>query len=195
MISKVLHRIKKWFFWLNHARHFKTYSFSSTILDSLKIDGHRYISIGRNVYVHKSVWLSAFKVSSIPPDLFIADGVCLGNFNHITCVGKVVIKKKVLTADRVYISDNLHNYNDPSRPIIEQGSSFKNEVVIGEGAWIGENVCIIGASVGKNSVIGANSVVTKNIPDYCVAVGSPAKVIKKYNFEKEQWVSIDTISG
>jgi acetyltransferase-like isoleucine patch superfamily enzyme len=56
-----------------------------------------------------------------------------------------------------------------------------------QGAWLGENVCVIGASIGKNSVIGANSVVTKNIPDYCVAVGSPAKVIKKYNVEKQIW--------
>ena len=58
-----------------------------------------------------------------------------------------------------------------------------DNVEIGDGTWIGENVCIIGASIGKQCVIGANSVVLKDIPDYCVAVGLPAKVIKKYNFE------------
>jgi acetyltransferase-like isoleucine patch superfamily enzyme len=63
-----------------------------------------------------------------------------------------------------------------------------HEVEIGEGAWIGENVCIIGASVGKGCVIGANSVVTKNIPDYCVAVGAPAKIIKRYSFELNEWL-------
>ena len=62
-----------------------------------------------------------------------------------------------------------------------------SEVTIGEDSWIGENVCICGASIGKHCVIGANSVVTKDIPDYCVAAGIPAKVIKKYNFEKNSW--------
>lgn len=62
--------------------------------------------------------------------------------------------------------------------------------MIGNVAWIGENVCIIGASVGKNSVIGANSVVTRDIPDFCVAVGSPARVIKKFDFSDECWKSI-----
>lgn len=62
-------------------------------------------------------------------------------------------------------------------------------MVIGEGSWIGENVCVIGASVGRHCVIGANAVVTKDIPDYSVAVGAPARVIKKYNFNRGAWVS------
>ena len=62
--------------------------------------------------------------------------------------------------------------------------------MIGNGALIGEKVDIIGASVGNNSVIGANSVVTRDIPDFCVAVGSPSRVIKKYDFRDECWKSI-----
>ena len=61
------------------------------------------------------------------------------------------------------------------------------KVRIGSGSWIGENACILGVIIGKQCVIGANSVVTKDIPDYSVAVGIPAKVIKKYNFETQQW--------
>ena len=60
-------------------------------------------------------------------------------------------------------------------------------VIIGEGSWLGENVCVCGASVGKHCVIGANSVVTRDIPDYCIAVGSPARVVKRYNFDKNTW--------
>ena len=56
---------------------------------------------------------------------------------------------------------------------------------------MGENVCIIGASVGKHCVIGANSVVTKDIPDYSIAVGTPAKIIKRYDFNKERWCKTD----
>ena len=66
----------------------------------------------------------------------------------------------------------------------------KKPVIIGEGSWIGENVCIIGASVGKHCVIGANAVVTKDIPDYCVAVGTPAKIIKKYDTKIKKWIKV-----
>lgn len=90
----------------------------------------------------------------------------------------------------MYISDNLHGFNDINTPIKDQPLCQLKEVTIGSGSWIGENVCIIGASVGKNSVVGANSVVTHDIPDYCVAVGAPAKIIKRFDSEKQKWVII-----
>ncbi len=62
---------------------------------------------------------------------------------------------------------------------------------IGDGTWIGTNAVIVGnVRIGKNCVIGANSVVTKDIPDYCVAVGIPCKVIKRYSLETQNWVKV-----
>lgn len=95
-----------------------------------------------------------------------------------------------MIAERVYISDNLHGYENIDIPIIKQAIIQKRPIRIGEGSWLGENVCVIGASVGKHCVIGANSVVTHDIPDYCVAVGAPARVIKRYSFEKGEWESV-----
>ena len=64
-------------------------------------------------------------------------------------------------------------------------------IEIGDDSWIGINSVIVGnVRIGKHCVIGANSVVNKNIPDYSIAVGSPAKVIKRYNFEKKEWEHI-----
>ena len=64
-----------------------------------------------------------------------------------------------------------------------------DSVRIGEGCWIGERVCILpGITIGKKCVVGAGSIVTKNIPDYCMVAGSPAKVIKVYDFEKHAWI-------
>jgi acetyltransferase-like isoleucine patch superfamily enzyme len=103
-------------------------------------------------------------------------------------VREVVIGDEVLTANNVYISDNIHEYEDITKPVMHQAVRFKRTVVIGAGAWIGENVSIIGASVGKNSVIGANSVVTRDIPDYCVAVGAPAVVIRQFDLQLQTWV-------
>ena len=64
---------------------------------------------------------------------------------------------------------------------------FGRSVEVGDGSWLGENVCILSASVGRNSVIGANSVVTRDIPDFCVAVGAPALIIRHYNHKSRTW--------
>jgi acetyltransferase-like isoleucine patch superfamily enzyme len=121
--------------------------------------------------------------------LLVGSGCVFGYNNHITAVRDVVIEDHVLTANNVYISDNLHSYEDVGVPIMHQPVRFKNAVVIGKGSWIGENVCIIGASVGKNCVVGANSVVTHDIPDFSVAVGSPAVVIRHYDRVASRWES------
>jgi len=157
----------------------------------LKLDGRKNIHIGSHVYVGYKTWLAAIPHTGLEAKLEISDFCTIGNFNHIYATGNITIEPSVLTADRVYISDNVHGYEDPVAPIkcqlIKQKSSGEG-VTIGEGSWIGENVCIIGASIGKHCVIGANSTVTHDIPDYCVAVGSPAKVIKRYDFEQKRWI-------
>ena len=130
-------------------------------------------------------------MDGVPAELAIGQSCIFGYNNHITCVRKVIIGDFVLTANNVYISDNIHEYEDIFIPIMQQPIKFKNEVSIGSGSWIGENVCIIGANIGRNSVIGANSVVTRDIPDFCVAVGSPAVVIRKFNLEKNEWSKVN----
>lgn len=94
--------------------------------------------------------------------------------------------KNVLIADKVYISDNLHEFSDVNVPIIGQGVWQIREVEIGAGSWIGECVSVVGAKIGKNCVIEANSVVTRDSPDYSIAVGAPPRVIKRFNFSHIQ---------
>ena len=124
-------------------------------------------------------------------NLIIGEGTNIGHFNHIYATKSIIIGKKVLTADKVYISDNLHSYENINIPIIDQPIKQISTVEIGDGSWLGENVCVIGAKIGKNCVVGANSVVTKDVPDYCVAVGSPAKVIKRFCLNSNEWLKTD----
>lgn len=154
----------------------------------LRLEGEENIHIGEQVIIQKLSWLAARPLTGkVRARLIIGDGSIIGHFNHIYATSEIMIGNNVLTADKVYIADNKHAYDDVDVPISKQKIVQLDTVKIGDGAWIGENVCILGASVGRNCVIGANSVVTKSIPDYCVAVGAPAKVIKKYNFERKIW--------
>ncbi len=95
----------------------------------------------------------------------------------------------------MFITNPNHGYENVNLPICQL--PYKNypngsTVKIGSGSWIGAHVCIIGnVKIGKHCVIGAGAVVNKDIPDYSVAVGVPAKIIKKYDFEKKQWVKLD----
>ena len=156
------------------------------------LSGSKKIFIGSKVYINDRGWLACEPLTgNADPKLTIGDGTYIGRFCHIYATSKIEIGKKVLMADKVYISDNLHSYENVDMPVIDQPIKQTNPVIIGDGAWLGENVCVIGASVGKNSVIGANSIVNKNIPDYCVAIGSPAVIIKRYNAATKQWQKTD----
>ncbi len=174
-------------FVLLSMHRFKKLDFSAMIYSPLRIEGSEYISIHRNVRIKKFAWLFAAKIDDFEPELIINEGCGIGDFSHISAVRKVIFGKNVLTGNGVLISDNMHSYEDINVPIIDQKIKFKGEVIIGDGAWIGENACVIGAKVGKNSVIGANSVVTKDVPDYSVAAGIPARVIRRYNCHTGLW--------
>lgn len=154
----------------------------------LRVQGGENIYIGNLVSIHESCWLAALPLTGEQhAELRISDKCVIGDYNHIWATKRIVIEESVLTANHVYISDNLHAYDNVDLPIVEQPIVQLKEVKIGSGSWLGENVCIIGASIGRNCVIGANSVVTHDIPDYSVAVGVPARIIKRYNFNTQQW--------
>lgn len=165
----------------------------SYLPQSTKLDYPNNIFIGNNVNIGRMSWMAACPLTgNINCKLSIGDGTYIGNFAHIYCTSKIEIGRKVLIADRVYISDNLHSYSDINIPIIDQPIMQINEVVIDDGSWVGENVCIIGARVGKQCIIGANSVLTKDLPDYCMAVGAPAKIIKRFSIEIQKWKKTDS---
>jgi len=187
IVNTVFYRLVQ-YPWYKYS--FASFGSQSKILKPTAIDNPRRIFIGSKVLIAHYGWLAANPLTGNPDcKLIIGDGTYIGRFSHIYATSKIEIGKKVLIADKVYISDNLHGHKNIHLPVIDQPIVQVAEVSIGDGAWLGENVCIVGASVGKNCVIGANAVVTKNIPDHCIAVGIPAKIIKRYNFETNTWQS------
>lgn len=175
---------------LIYPHKFSDFGKHSLIVQPLLLETEQHISIGEYVFIFSQVRLST-KGGNVDAHITIGDGCCLGGHNQIVGYNSVVLEDHIITAENVFIADNLHSYDDPVTPIMYQPLRPLHPVRIGAGSWIGRNVCILGASIGKHCVIGSNAVVTHDIPDYSVAVGAPAKVIKQYDFTSKQWKSVN----
>jgi len=122
-------------------------------------------------------------------DVFIGDRTIIGLGN--TVIGPVKIGNDVMFAQNIVVSAMNHGYEDISIPPSKQKDIIKL-ITIDDEVWIGANCVItIGVTIGKHSIVGAGSVVTKDIPPYCIAVGNPARVIKRYNSETSTWEKVD----
>lgn len=120
-------------------------------------------------------------------DIMIGSHTRIGLGN--TIIGPVTIRDKVNIAQNVVISGLNHNFENISKVIAEQGVNTK-QITIEDNVWIGANCIILaGIRIGKHVVIGAGSVVTKDISPYSVAMGNPARVVKKYDFDIGEWLS------
>lgn len=143
-----------------------------------------FISIGAGTMIGANVALAAGMVPGqeclTSPVVRIGDRCLIGRGSGIVGHFGIEIGNDVWTGHHVYITDQNHGYEDVTRPISVQ-SQPERPVTIGDGSWIGHGAVVLpGARIGRNVVIGANSVVTGEIPDHCVAVGAPARVIKRY---------------
>ncbi len=150
----------------------------------LYIRGAGYIHVGNDVYIGSRVQLTAWdnvNGDTFSPSIFIGDNSSIGDESHISAINKIIIGSGVLTGKRVLITDNSHGgftWDDECLIPVKRKMKSKGPVIIGDNVWIGEKATILpGVTIGDGSIIGANSVVTKNIPSYSLVVGSPAKVI------------------
>ncbi len=127
----------------------------------------------------------------------IGNNVQINDYCHIGILGDLIIGDNTLIASKVFITDHNHGlFRDScqlSSPAIAPIARplEKSNVKIGANTWLGENVMVLpGVTIGDGVVIGSGSIVTKSVPDYCLAIGNPAKVIKKYNFDSCSWDSV-----
>ena len=154
----------------------------------LKGDGLKNVKIGNGCYIDTSNVIECSARlkkdgKDVTPVLTIGNRCNFGEYNHITAVNRIVIGDNLLTGRFVLITDNSHglfemvelNKHPSHRQVVSKG-----EVVIGDNVWLGDKVSILpGVHIGDGCIIGANSVVTHDVPNYSIAAGNPAKVIKK----------------
>lgn len=167
-------------------KFFKVYGRGGFIDPSLVYMGLDKVVIGNDFRAGKRLKLRTFDSWGnlrYTPQIIIGDNVNIETDCHISAINKVSIGNNVLMASFVYISDHSHgNVNDMDGVVVaplERPLYSKGPIIIEDDVWLGEKVSVMpGVHIGRGAIIGANSVVTKDIPAYAVAVGSPAKVIK-----------------
>lgn len=167
---------------------------------SCTILGLNHISIGPSFRAGIHLRLEAisrYGAQTFSPRIVIKENVEVNDFVHIGATTYVEIGSNVLIASKVYISDHNHGaysgqeQSDPETPPSKRPIDSGRSVIIGDNVWIGEFVSVLpGVTIGRGSIIAANSVVTRDIPPHCIAVGAPALVVKRYDPASKRWEAV-----
>ena len=158
----------------------------SMIRQPYSVYGNGEIVYGENVFVAEHAWFSFPVVGS---RITIGDNTQLGRFFGVSCGKSIAIGHSCLIGERVFIADVGHAYEDPYVPILVSGLTEAKPVTIGDDVLIGVGTFIgSGVTIGNHVMIGANSVVLKDVPNYSVIAGNPARVLKIFDFTSLKWV-------
>ena len=150
------------------------------------IEGAGFISLGSHVRAKPRLHIAAISRhnnKSYSPEIVIGNDVSINYDVHIASINKIVIGDGTLIASKVFITDHMHGQADSKEALELPPSSrplhSKGPVIIENNVWVGEGCCILpGVRIGRNSIIGANAVVTKDVPAYSVVGGVPAEIIR-----------------
>jgi len=151
------------------------------------------IFLGDGVTILEHAWLSVVEaVPQVTPRLSIGDGTRIGRFSHIACVGEIDIGPAVLTAERIFIGDTYHGYEDPHLPVIDQPMAAPAKVTIQRGAFLGiGSIVLMGVTVGEHAYVGAGAVVTSDVPARTLVVGNPARPVRRWDDQAGSWLTLD----
>jgi len=150
------------------------------------------ISLGNSVSLRKDAWLNVIAEDPTGEPVIVIDDNChIGYGTIISAKNRIHLERDVLVGQQVLIVDHNHGYEDVTAPIVKQGITEGGRIRIGQGSWIGHGAAIICPKgeliIGRNCVVGVNSVVMRSIPDYSVVFGMPATIIRQYDPETRAW--------
>ncbi|MDQ3675727.1 MAG: acyltransferase [Actinomycetota bacterium] len=173
------HRARIHWHLLRHEA-FARWPLHGDVLEALD-DGR--LEIGPNVLFEPHVWLTA----PAPGRIRIGEGTFLNLGVMVAAVDLVEIGAHCMLANGCFVTDASHRFDDPNAPVPWQGFTTKGPTRIGDNTWFGANVVVTsGVTIGERSVVGANSVVTRDIPPYSIAVGAPARVLRAVTYDGAQ---------
>jgi acetyltransferase-like isoleucine patch superfamily enzyme len=175
--------------------HLRKCGSDSFILRPRLINGPEYIELGDRTMINKHSWLSAiseYAGERFHPRLMFGNDVYVGRYACIVATQDIVIEDGCVLSEHVYVADNGHGLSPRAGLIMQQKLVHKGAVRLGPHCFIGYRACILpGVQLGEHCVVGANSVVTESFPPYSMVAGIPARLIKKYSFETNDWVRVE----
>lgn len=178
-LYRLLARVQGKGFSMLAAGAFASFGRNAVVQPPVRISGERRIAVGDEVFIGAGSWLQVLDASGEGVALRIGEGSSFAGGCVLSAALSVTVGRSVLVARNVYVADHSHAFEDLDRPVLAQGITRVEPVEIGDGAWLGENVVVgPGVRIGRGAVIGANAVVLADVPDYAVAVGVPARVVR-----------------
>ncbi len=158
------------------------------------------IALGSRIYIAKDCWFPVVAPPTNPsPSIILGDGCRIGRRSTISSRNMIRLEEDVLFAPEVFLMDHAHEYADVHLPIHAQGLTEGGTIIVERNCWLGYGACVFSEGgelrIGRNSVIGAHSVVLESIPPYSVAVGSPARVVKRFDPNAGEWVRVGGSAG
>lgn len=165
---------------LLNKKNFSRIGKKSYFLKPIYLSGTQYIEMGKDV----GIWHNArvevideWNGKTLCPKLKFGNRIKIGQDLHIACAESIVIEDDVLISSGVFITDLAHVTDNKEKAVVEQDITTK-PVIIREGAFIGkDSMIMLGVTLGKHCVVGANAVVTKDVADFTTVAGVPARVI------------------
>jgi acetyltransferase-like isoleucine patch superfamily enzyme len=159
---------------------------------NFQVIGLNSVSIGRGSCIGDSVWINDCRIDG-KKRIRIGSTVLIGRGSVISTAGSLEIGDFCILAPSVIVADADHIYNDPLKPYLQQGATTDRSIVIEENCWLGMHAKILGNSiVGRGSIVGAGSLVNGVIPPFSVVVGVPARIVKLYDFSKNEWLKVNS---
>ena len=156
--------------------------------DCLVVNAPQLVQIGSGSVLGDNTKFICCNMRTKAPCILIGKNFHATRNFTVQCSNRVIIDDDVLVASDVFLIDYNHGLNPMTKSYLDNPLDVSKGLHIKDGVWIGNNVIILsGVTIGQKAIIAAGSVVTKDIPDYAIAAGNPAKVIKLFNFETQQW--------
>jgi acetyltransferase-like isoleucine patch superfamily enzyme len=168
----------------------KNISRHSFIARNVQILGIKHVVVGKHCVIGENTTFTVNDRSSKTISLIIGDNTYIGRNNFFTVGKSIEIGEYCVFGNNCSFLCSDHIFTTPLTPYRLSGATNDKKIKIGVNCWLGINVSVVGnVSIGHGSIIGANTVVTKDIPSFCMAVGSPSRIIKRFDFEKGLWIT------